>query len=293
MEMQQIRYFLTLARTLNFTRAAEDCGVSQSALTRAIQALEAELGGELIRREHSKSHLTELGKRMLPLMERCFDSAVTAKALARSISGDEVAPLPLALSNSVNVELIMAPIAEIFRTLPGLQLRLQHGGGDEVLELLKRGDAAIAVAGPLSGGWERLDHWALFDEPFELAVRADHALAKDNEVTLDKLKAYPLFIQRGCEMHDAAMRMFEARGMTPANLHEVATLNDLGAMIANGLGAAILPRSAPRLENTKRMPIADFPLMRSVSAYAVSGRRRDTAAAAFLNLLRSSEFSAA
>ncbi len=76
MEMQQIRYFLALARTLNFTRAAEECNVSQSALTRAIQALEGELGGELLRREHNRSHLTELGKRMLSagralLRERC------------------------------------------------------------------------------------------------------------------------------------------------------------------------------------------------------------------------------
>lgn len=293
MEMQQIRYFLTLARTLSFTRAAEECNVSQSAMTRAIQALEAELGGELMRREHSKSHLTELGKRMLPLMERCFDSALTAKALARSISSEDVAPLPLALSNSVNVELVMPAIAEVFRTLPGLQLRLLHGDGDEVLELLKRGDAAIAVAGPMSGGWERLDHWTLFDEPFEVAVRDDHALAKENQITVEKLKAYPLFVQRGCEMHDAAMRMFEARGISMTNFHEVATLDDLGAMIANGLGAAILPRSAPRLENSKRMPIDGLPLTRAVSAYAVSGRPRDTAAAAFLNLLRSSEFAAA
>jgi DNA-binding transcriptional LysR family regulator len=230
---------------------------------------------------------------MLPLMERCFDSALTAKALARSISSEDVAPLPLALSNSVNVELVMPAIAEVFRTLPGLQLRLLHGDGHEVLELLKRGDAAIAVAGPMTGGWERLDQWTLFDEPFELAVRDDHPLAKENEVTVEKLKAYPLFVQRGCEMHDAAMRMFEARGISMINLHEVATLHDLGAMIANGLGAAVLPRSAPRLENSKRMPIDGLPLTRAVSVYAVSGRPRDTAAAAFLNLLRSSEFAAA
>ena len=49
MEMQQIKYYLALAQTLNFTRAAEECNVSQPALTRAIQALEGELGGELIR----------------------------------------------------------------------------------------------------------------------------------------------------------------------------------------------------------------------------------------------------
>jgi len=290
MEMQQIRYFLTLARTLNFTRAAEECNVSQSALTRAVQALEAELGGELIRREHSKSHLTELGKRMLPLMERCFDSAVTAKALARSISRDDVAPLAVAVSHSVNLETVMAPIAEVFRTLPGLQLRLHHGDGGEVVEALKQGDADVAVAGPLGEAWDRLEHWALFDEPFELAVRDDHPLAMDNEVTLDKLKAYPIFCQAGCEMHETATRMFEARGFTGSNVHEVETLHDLMVVLGNGLGVAILPRSAPRLDGARRMPIADFPLARSVSVYAVAGRRREIAASAFLNLLRSSAY---
>jgi len=49
--MHQIRYFLAVSRTLNFTRAAEECGVSQPSLTRAIQTLEAELGGELFKRE--------------------------------------------------------------------------------------------------------------------------------------------------------------------------------------------------------------------------------------------------
>lgn len=293
MEMQQIRYFLALARTLNFTRAAEDCNVSQSALTRAIQALEAELGGELIRREHASSHLTELGKRMLPLMERCFESAVTAKQLARSIASEETAPLAIALSHSVNVEIALEPIAEVFRVLPGLQLRMHHGDADTVLELLKKGEAEIAIAGPLNKAWDRLDQWALFDEPFELAVRDDHSLARENEVTLEKLKNVPLFCQRDCEMHETALRQLEARGFSTANLHELVTHHDLVALIEKGLGAAIVPRSAPRADWMRRMPISDFPLTRTVYAYAVAGRRRETAAAAFLNLLRSAQFEAA
>ena len=292
MEMQQIRYFLALARTLNFTRAAEECEVSQSAMTRAIQALEAELGGDLIRREHNKSHLTELGKRMLPLMERCLDSALTAKALARSISRDQVAPLSLAVSHSVNIELVMGSIAEVFRALPGLQLRLRHGDGDEVLDLLKRGDAEIAVAGPLQA-WERLDRWPLFDEPFEVAVRDDHPLAFENNVTLEKLKAYPLFSQSGCEMRDTAARILETHGIPIANVHEVATLHDLIAVTANGLGVALLPRSAPRMDSMRRVPAADLAFTRTVSAYAVAGRRRETAAAALLNVLRSAPLEAA
>ena len=53
MEMHQIRYFLGVSRTLNFTRAAEECNVSQPSLTRAIKLLEEELGGELFRRERN------------------------------------------------------------------------------------------------------------------------------------------------------------------------------------------------------------------------------------------------
>ena len=60
MELQQIRYFLALARLLNFTRAAEQCNVTQPALTRAIQKLELELGGILIHREHQLTQLSDL-----------------------------------------------------------------------------------------------------------------------------------------------------------------------------------------------------------------------------------------
>jgi DNA-binding transcriptional LysR family regulator len=70
MEMQQVRYFLALARTLNFTRAAEAANVSQPALTRAIQQLEHELGGPLFHRERANTHLSELGKMMLPYLEQ-------------------------------------------------------------------------------------------------------------------------------------------------------------------------------------------------------------------------------
>ena len=84
MEMHQVRYFLAVARTRNFTRAAEECNVSQPSLTRAIQKLEGELGGPLFRREHSLSHLTDLGRIMLPHLEQTYGAAQAAKSLAVS-----------------------------------------------------------------------------------------------------------------------------------------------------------------------------------------------------------------
>ena len=86
MEMQQVRYFVALSSTLNFTRAAEQCNVSQPALTRAIQQLEHELGGPLFHRERGNTHLSELGRMMLPYLETVEEQAratATDHTLAR------------------------------------------------------------------------------------------------------------------------------------------------------------------------------------------------------------------
>ncbi len=164
--------------------------------------------------------------------------------------------------------------------------------GAAILDMLKQGGAEIALAGPIEDSWERLDHWPLFEEPFELALREDHPLAMDNEITLEKLAKFPLFGQGGCEMHETCTRMIAVKGVSTANMHEVVTNHDLMALVSNGVGVAIVPRSAPRAENIRRAPIADLSLSRTVSVYAVAGRRRETAATAFLNLLRSTEFAA-
>lgn len=66
MELHQVRYFLALANTPNFTLAAEMCNVTQPAPTKGVQKLEHELGGALLYRERQLTHLTELGKAVLP-----------------------------------------------------------------------------------------------------------------------------------------------------------------------------------------------------------------------------------
>lgn len=292
MEMQQIRYFLALASSLNFTRAAEECNVSQPALTRAIQALEAELGGPLIRREGRLSHLTELGQRMQPLMQRCYDSAIAAKTIARAVTRNEVAPLALGVSHSVNLEMFMAPIAELFRCFSGAQLRITHGAGAEVVRRLKDGGVELALAGPLEDGWERLDRWPLFSEGFELTMALTHPLAKDNEIDVAKLDGLPLLAQAGCESRKSIESWFEERGAAFAAAHEIDTHHDVNALLAASGGVALAPESAPRSAALRRATLNGFSVTRTVYVYAVAGRQRSASAAAFLNLLRSANYSA-
>jgi DNA-binding transcriptional LysR family regulator len=290
MEMQQIRYFLALASSLNFTRAAEECNVSQPALTRAIQALEAELGGPLIRREGRLSHLTELGQRMQPLMQRCYDSALTAKSIARAVTKNEVAPLALGVSHSVNIELFMAPITELFRTFSGAQLKISHGAGADMLKRLKEGGIELAIAGPLEESWERLDRWPLFTEGFELAMSMAHPLAKDNDIDHTKLEGASLLAQAGCESRQEIEAWFEDHGGAFVASHEVDSHHDTNAVLAASHSIALMPASAPHSPSLRRARLNGLSVTRSVYVYAVSGRQRSPSASAFLNLVRSADF---
>ena len=83
MELHQIRYFLALCEELNFTRAAQRCDVAQPSLTRAIKALEAELGGALFHRQRAHTRLTRLGQKVRPLFEQAYSHVEGAKRQAR------------------------------------------------------------------------------------------------------------------------------------------------------------------------------------------------------------------
>src|SRR5712691_8631826 len=97
MEMHQIRYFLAVAKELNFTRAAEKCNVSQPSLTRAIKLLEEELGGPLFHRERERTHLSELGKMIMPHLEHGYQETQQARRLARDFKSVKKATLKLGI----------------------------------------------------------------------------------------------------------------------------------------------------------------------------------------------------
>lgn len=286
MEMQQVRYFLTLARTLNFTRAAEECNVTQPALTRAIKALEAELGGELLRREHQHSHLTELGTRMLPLLQQCYDSAQSAKALADAIKTGEVAPLSLVLSHTVNMGLFRELLAELSRAFPGIKLNVRRVSGSDITQALKSGDVELAIAGPLDEEWDRLDTWPIFDDPFALFVNEVHALATRNNVDAEQLSGERLLMWRGCEMINDLLQSLSERNIEIDPAHQVETDQDLVAMLGANLGIAIVPVSGLQAPGLRHLPVEGIDLKRTVAVYGVAGRKRSPAATTLLNLLR-------
>jgi DNA-binding transcriptional LysR family regulator len=290
MEMHQIRYFLALSETLNFTKAAERCNVAQPSLTRAIHSLEIELGGQLLRRERTLSHLTELGERMAPLMRQCYEAAVAAKAVARSLKKGEAASLSVAVSQSISVATLTRILSELSRAFTGLHLKLLRGSGPEIAAWLKSGEAELAIAGPLGETWERLDAVALYDEPLNLFVSGKHRLATRKAAEFKDLASETLLINTASEMADKIADRLRETAAGTARSHRVASLDDLLTLLKANLGVAIIPRGIGSSAGLSLVPLGGLELVRTVSVYSAAGRRRGTACATLLNMLRAADW---
>jgi DNA-binding transcriptional LysR family regulator len=291
MEMQQVRYFLAVARTLHFTRAAEECNVTQPSLTRAIKQLEAELGGDLFRRERPHAIMTDLGQRMQPLLKQCYESALGAKALAAAINSGEKGSLKLALSHTIDLGLIAPQLTELRQLFSSLELRLLRGTGVEINDLLKRGDAELAVSAAIEEPWERLDRWPLFDDSFYLAAHRNHPLANRATIHFEDLRAERFLLRPYCEQAQQLADLLRQHDIDIDHGDAVASELDLVALLRAGIGVALVPSSATLPDTVMRAPLAGLDLRRTVYLYGVAGRQRTAVAAAVMKMLRGTDWS--
>ena len=286
MEMHQIRYFLAVSRLLNFTRAAEECNVAQPSLTRAIKKLEDELGGELFRRERRNTHVTELGRLMLPLLSQSYEGALSAKSLAGSYGAGDQAPLTLAISKTINIEHLIGPISELSRALPGLAINFSRGTGAEVFERLKSGDTELAVAGEFESGWDRLNAWPMFTEDFALMVNKRHRLAQHNRLEIGSLAGERLLAWPYSAEYERLAALLRANGIDDPPGHQMAAADDVIALLEADAGVAILPRNTRCSDSICAIEVDGLDLERTVYLYEVAGRRRQPAAAGLVRIIR-------
>ncbi len=292
MEMQQVRYFLAVAKELNFTRAAEQCNVSQPSLTRAIQSLEHELGGPLLRREGRLSHLTELGERMLPLLRQCYQSAIAAKEIATAVKKGDITTLAIAVAPAIDIELLMPPLNEMFSKFTGLQLRIVRGTGPAISELLKSGKIDIAVSDSLGESWDRLEASPMFTEPYNIVVGVGHQLALSEDVSIDSalLAREKLLLLDDLNLTQSDQEQLSAVGLNLYHAHIVDTVSDLQALLAQNLGLSVAPRSSFRAKSLRKFTCHNLDLRRTVTIYTVAGRQRSREVAVLHNLLRATDW---
>jgi DNA-binding transcriptional LysR family regulator len=290
MEMHQIRYFLAVSRILNFTRAANECNVTQPSLTRAIKQLEAELGGDLFRRERPAAQLTELGQRMHPLLKQCYEAAVGARSLATSFKGGKVGTLRIAIADAVDLALLIPHLEQLKRLFNTLEFKLLRGSSKQIAEYLKKGEAELGIAVEIDRDWDRLDSWPLFTESFQLVVNRCHPLADRGSVEFEALKSQQLLSRGYCEYAERLSATLRAGDINVDGSHDISSEHDLIKLLEADIGIAIMPCSASTPNTLRRAPIEGLNLKRTVQLYGVAGRERTAVASAVMKMLRSADW---
>ena len=290
MEMHQVRYFLAVARVLNFTRAADECNVSQPSLTRAIKQLEAELGGDLFRRERPAAQLTELGQRMHPLLKQCFEAAAGARSLASSFKSGEIGALRIALTHSIDLALLIPHLDQIKRQFNRLEFRFLRGSSRDVGEFLKKGEAELGIAAEIDEDWERLDTWPLFTEDFQLVVNRRHRLANQDNIEFEDLRSEQLLSRNFCEHSARLNTSLREHGLDVDHNHEISSEHDLIELLEADIGVAVVPHTSPIPQTLKRATVGGLDARRTVHLYGVAGRERTAVASAVMRMLRGADW---
>ncbi|MCE9522388.1 MAG: LysR family transcriptional regulator [Alphaproteobacteria bacterium] len=293
MEMHQVRYFLAVCRTLNFTKAAEECNVAQPSLTRAVQKLEEEFGGLLFHRERANTHLTELGRAMLPHLERTYEAAQSAKQLASGFKKGEVAHLRLGVSGLVSADAVASVLGHVQKAVPAVELTLGSGPDGKLLDDAVAGDFDIVVVGDSPESPERLRSWTLHREPLVVVMAPSHALAEKDKISIADLADVDLIELLHCPIGPRFQEMCAASGVKLKIRTHAANCAQTLSLAREGLGIAVLPMSMATGPGLVVKPLAGTSFERSITLGTVAGRRFTPASDAFVKLARSRDWSGA
>ena len=245
--LRQLRYLDALGRRGHFGRAAEECAVSQPALSMQIRELEKELGVELVERQQGAIALTEIGReiarRAAGILSAAHDLAECARRSTRPLSGT----LHLGVIPTLAPYVLPRVLPELQQRYPELRLELIESQTHTLLGELARGTLdVVLLALPLDKpDFETLP---LFEDRFLLAVPADDPLPERSRVSPRDVDARRLILlEEGHCLRDQALAFCGRRDATDTGLGAT-SLATILQMVARGYGATLVPEVAIEVE---------------------------------------------
>lgn len=246
MNLRDLRYFVALADTKHFGKAAERCYVSQPTLSAQIKKLETYLGVQLLERHPRRVQLTETGAKIVPLARRMLQESDEIVALARNEHDPLSGKINVALIPTIGPYLLPLAMRRLRKQLPRLKLMLYEYQTQSLLEKLRAGDIELGILAlpvPLDG----LESRSLYEEPFTVAVPSTSELAKKSNVKLDDLNGETvLLLEDGHCLRDQALDVCSRVDAKESEDYRATSLETLRQMVAAGLGITLLPELATR-----------------------------------------------
>ncbi|MFI6063355.1 LysR family transcriptional regulator [Streptomyces sp. NPDC051286] len=262
MQFQQLMYFVAVAETRHFTRAAEEVHVSQPSLSQQIRALENELGAEVFSRARGNITLTDAGEALLPLARRILADADTARHEVQELAQLRRGRVRLGATPSLCTGLLPDVLRTFHDQHPGIQLLLEEGGSHDLVRELARGalDLALVVL-PLPAASPALTTVELLQEDLVVVSSAEAPRpGKGASVRIADLQGEPLVMFRhGYDLRELTVAACRAEGFEPSFTVEGGEMDAVLGFVRAGLGVAVVPsmvaiRTGHGLRTTRLAP---------------------------------------
>jgi LysR family transcriptional regulator, cyn operon transcriptional activator len=281
MELGQLRFFVTIAETRNFTDAALRLHVSQPALSYQIKRLENQLGARLFDRTSRHVALTLDGQVFLPLAHEVLSKADEAERVMEERLGVERGEVTFGSVPSVGAYVVPPILATFKHSFPGIKVHLQEAGTSVLERSVVDGETDFAIVSTPEMP-EALEITHMLAEELLLIVPPNSALAKRSSVSMRDLATEELILLTGAFTLTQQVFEFSHRaGFEPRVAYEVGSLESMKSFVSNGLGVAIVPKlglQGPPDESI--IPLAfeerltrDLNLIRSKGRYATVAAR--------------------
>lgn len=251
MELRHLRYFLAVAETLNFSRAAEQLNMAQPPLSQQIQALEKELGVKLFNRNLRPLQLTHAGQAFLPEVYEIMTQVDRASRIAQQASRGEVGQLAIGFNSAAMQTVLPATLKAFREQFPLVTLKLWELDSQLQLEQLDNGQIDCGFLHTQQR--EKVHYHVLFKEPLVVALPDSHTLANQKVIELNAL-IDEIFIlpppKMGHSFYYQVVKLCEASGFVPKVIQEARFLQTVLGLVVSSMGIALVPASMQNLKRT-------------------------------------------
>lgn len=246
MRIEQLQAFLAVAETNSFQAAARQCHVTQSTISRQVQALEVELDAPLFHRG-TQAKLTIAGERLLPKARRIHQDWLQVSREIADLMAGKQPELCVAAIQSVCAHFLPPVLQQFCQEYPNVHLRVTSLGSDRSLKVLRDGlvDIAIVMQNPRLISQPEMVITPLYEEAVEVLMAADHPLTEYTAIPWEALSQFPhVVFKDGYGMQRLVQEQFQKCEGTLQAALELNTLDAFRGVVRQGNFVALLPKSA-------------------------------------------------
>jgi len=285
MELYQIRYFLAVADTLNFTRASERSFVSQPALTKAIQRLEETIGGRLFDRTKNSVQLTDLGRGMLPNFRQIYEAANHARDEARRLTRAKAEVVRVGVMCTIDFHQVLPGFVESQEGHSEVELSFREGNLEALTDALDEGDVDVGIMCSPYEVPKRFAATLLYSEEYVLAIGDDHRFSGRASVEMAELHRERYCERVMCEFSTYIERLLRERSVVLEVVQQSSREDWIQALVRANFGVAFMPISLAQAARLAYVTMTDVPIVRKVSVLTQAERPANAAQRAVIDSL--------